>query len=311
MIKYFGNSAYCYSNSTAMLLSSIREEVSPSLIEVLSGVGVGAYQLKGTNIAFLSNYSGLPDQGITRALETLGFEFIESSEDKPESFDIDMFRKLIGKGPVLLGPLDMGYLKYNPSSNKDFGIDHFVLAHGMDDDNILVHDPAGFPFVKLDFENFEKTWKAESIRYRRGYYRYWARPKRVSSPLDKEMYEIIIKNLQNIYTTGDKYATKKSIKNDTEAIIWMANNVKDDKLLETDISMLSSFVLPLGSRRCFDFSIYFQKYDKELSDIKHEQSEIIGGCHTVLISKQYKKLTDLLLKLADKEAEFKQKILDK
>ncbi len=42
MISYKGNVSYCYSNSTSMLLSTIDEDVNPSLIEVLTGFSLGA-----------------------------------------------------------------------------------------------------------------------------------------------------------------------------------------------------------------------------------------------------------------------------
>lgn len=42
MFMYIGNGHYCYSNSTVMFLSSIGENVSPQLVEVLTGVGLGA-----------------------------------------------------------------------------------------------------------------------------------------------------------------------------------------------------------------------------------------------------------------------------
>ena len=47
---------YCYANSTAMLLASAGETVSPRLIEVLSGVGLGAFQ----NRDGLPFFSGMP-----------------------------------------------------------------------------------------------------------------------------------------------------------------------------------------------------------------------------------------------------------
>lgn len=42
MSVYYGNGAYCYANSASMLLSTIGEEISPSLIEVLTGFSLGA-----------------------------------------------------------------------------------------------------------------------------------------------------------------------------------------------------------------------------------------------------------------------------
>lgn len=65
---YIGNGHYCYSNSTAMLLSSIGENVSPQIVEVLSGVGLGA-MIEKERTLFLSMRD--PDDGINYALTSL------------------------------------------------------------------------------------------------------------------------------------------------------------------------------------------------------------------------------------------------
>jgi hypothetical protein len=45
-----GNGAYCCANAASMLLSTIGEDVDPSLIEVLSGVGLGAFSFEQKNL---------------------------------------------------------------------------------------------------------------------------------------------------------------------------------------------------------------------------------------------------------------------
>ena len=39
---YVGNGHYCYANVTSMLLASIGESFAPGLIEVLTGMSLGA-----------------------------------------------------------------------------------------------------------------------------------------------------------------------------------------------------------------------------------------------------------------------------
>ena len=102
---YLGNSAYCYSNSVAMLLATIGENTLPSYIEAVGGVGIGAYSLPNTNIAFLSGYSGLPDKSITCSLTTLGFEFKEEAKDSPNYTPYEEIRNIINSSPVILGLL--------------------------------------------------------------------------------------------------------------------------------------------------------------------------------------------------------------
>jgi NAD(P)-dependent dehydrogenase (short-subunit alcohol dehydrogenase family) len=71
---YVGNSHYCFANATAMLLASIGEHVSPSLIEALSGVGLGASWSDELGLIFFD--ASPPDVGISRALDLLGFSLV-------------------------------------------------------------------------------------------------------------------------------------------------------------------------------------------------------------------------------------------
>ena len=55
MTAYHGNGAYCYSNSASMLLTTIGEEISPSLIEVLTGFALGASIDAENNLLFFDD----------------------------------------------------------------------------------------------------------------------------------------------------------------------------------------------------------------------------------------------------------------
>ncbi len=85
MTRYIGNGPYCYANSTAMLLATAGDRVDPSLIEVLTGVGLGAFWLDDSKRLISSNPATPPDVGISHALTLLGFEFIEQASPKTAS----------------------------------------------------------------------------------------------------------------------------------------------------------------------------------------------------------------------------------
>ena len=62
----------------------------------------------------------------------------------------------------------MGELPYHPDSRGANGDDHFVLALGIEGDEVVVHDPAGYPAVPLGLEALERAWRADLVPYRRG-----------------------------------------------------------------------------------------------------------------------------------------------
>ncbi len=171
-----------------MLISSLGEEIPPSRIEPLTGVGLGAFWLPREKLLFFSNISNPPDLGISTALRILGFDFDERSLEKPGKPPYDELKQVLARSPAILGPLDMGYLTHNPNHKYQKGADHFVLAQKIEKDQIYIHDPEGFPNVQLPLKQMELAWRAEKIPYRRGHYRYWANPRRVKSPEDDSIY---------------------------------------------------------------------------------------------------------------------------
>lgn len=121
-----------------------------------------------------------PDDGINYALNILGF----TAEEHQQASDLDdpfpLLKQQIKQNPVILGPLDMGELTYHPNHKNLNGSDHYVLGYQMDNENIYVQDPAGFPFVPLSLDQFKKAWMAERIPYRKGINKYWSTAKRLS-----------------------------------------------------------------------------------------------------------------------------------
>ncbi len=202
MHTYIGNGSYCYANSASMLVKTIGEDISPSLIEVLTGVGLGATWYEDEHTIFFS--SVVPDEGVSKALDLLGFTYVEKSADATGPAPVEELRNDLAKGPVLLGPLDMGYLTYNPNAQYLAGCDHFVLAYRMDDEQIYLHDPAGFPVVALQLDQLERAWKAERIFDRLFSYHYLTSPDRILRPTDQELFHKALRSFQEVYRSPEQ-----------------------------------------------------------------------------------------------------------
>lgn len=117
MDTYVGNGAYCYANSAAMLLASIGERVSPSYIEVLTGVGFGAVWEESEKAAWF-NGKLTPDEGIDNAFKLLGFSAAGNSPSADGHTSIEVLKEKILKRPVIWGPLDMGMLEFLNRDNS-------------------------------------------------------------------------------------------------------------------------------------------------------------------------------------------------
>lgn len=129
MVPYVGSGPYCYANSLSMCLlgSGIPPEhvPPPGFLECLSTMPFGNTYLAGPQLFF---FDGLdPDRGLTCALQPLGVRCrLERGGDDETA--LGRLRAAVQHGPVLLGPLDMGYLTYQPNHPHLGGSDHFVVA---------------------------------------------------------------------------------------------------------------------------------------------------------------------------------------
>lgn len=307
MQTYVGNGHYCWANSTAMLLESAEASIEPRLIEVLSGVGLGAFWLDGPSLLFLSGRASPPDIGVSRALELLGFGVQEAAEADGAALSIDALAGLLetglAQGPVMLGPLDMGELTYRPNAHAAIGVDHYVLALSIEGAKVLVHDPAGYPCVPIALNALERAWRADRISYRRGSYRRWQAPVRVASPSPAQILETAILSFIDAYKAA-RVGTSPGVTMGPEAIEKVASTIRQRELPETSLRHLERFVLALGVRRALDYDWYLRRSHPDLARVKHQQALSLGRAHAASVSRDWDRLADALGRVAEFEHQF-------
>lgn len=304
-MNYIGNGPYCYANSASMFLSWLGEDIPPSIIEVIAGVGLSATVANKEQILWLNNQVLEPDLGIKSALEVLGFECTEDAFEHKDEDPFAKLKELLYKQPVILGPLDMGYLVYNPRHQYMHGADHWIIAYKIEGDTIFVHDPAGFPHVFINKEDLKKSWKAEKIFYRQGYYRYITGVKRIASPTPDEIYEKALERMRTIYLKGEERTSSKAFYMGEKAIQTTVQRIREGKSSQDEHDMLIYFTLPLGARRALDFAKFFDQKDPELAKLKRQQAGLLGTAHTLAVTKRYDELADVLDRLAETEKGFR------
>ena len=298
---FVGNGHYCYANVTAMLLNAVGERVPPGLVEVVSGVGLGAIWLPGPDLYFFG--SSAPDQGITRALDVLGIAAVETAADDGADPPVAELVEALGVGPAILGPLDMGLLNYSPGRGAATGIDHFVLAYETDGNEVYLHDPAGFPCVSLPVEGLIEAWRADKIPYRRGAFRWWRSPRRVAARSDDEIRYRALIAFATVYQDADAAAAAGATTGG--AIRHLAERAASADLSPAVISHLARFAFQVGARRALDYADFFAAWHATLADAKRQQAALFGRCQTLLVRGDWDNLTRTLRWLADVEDQFR------
>jgi hypothetical protein len=295
---------YCYANSAAMLLSSIGEDISPRLIEALSGVGLGAFfapaPLSDGGLPFFSGLAGTPDTGVTRALRLLGFDVeVAALQSSPAPFD--MLAAVLTTGPAVLGPLDMSALTYNPSRPSRPGVDHYVLADRIEAGDLVVYDPAGFAEAVISKAELEEAWRADTIGYKAAAYQYWTAPRRLSRPTASDIAAAAVAEYQCLYRDADRLAAETGWLTDATAIDHLAGMAGTSALTPAISGHLLQFALPLGTKRALDFATFFEPIDPALTSLKRQQAVLFGRCHSALARGALLQVADGLSRLAGLE----------
>ncbi|WNQ11445.1 hypothetical protein MJA45_28270 [Paenibacillus aurantius] len=307
MFAYVGNGAYCYANSTSMLLAPMGEPISPSLIEVLTGVGLGAVWFEEDNMIFFSN--GIPHQGVSKALDLLGFTYKECS-GKEERGWIEQLSAELREHPILMGPLDMGFLSYLPNHPYLHGCDHYVLAFGLEDGWVRLHDPAGYPFAALPVHDLIRASRTSRLQYRLYpndlTYHYWTAPVRLRQRTSIEMYREAIPYFQEVYTNADRLALEHGWITGTGAFAALSRHVQGGKMDPGLQGHLTHFAFQVGARRALDFSEFFQSYNRQLSELKGRQAEWFGSCHSLAVRGDWHAVGEAVRSLGELEQEFRE-----
>jgi hypothetical protein len=274
-------------------------------MEAYTGVGLGAFWLPKEKLLFFSSISNPPDLGITRALHLLGFSSEEKVTNDPGKAPFEQLRSDLGSSAAVLGPLDMGYLTHNPLHKRMMGADHFVLAYRFEKDGVLIHDPEGFPSVILPFRQLELSWRADSIPYHRGHYRYWTRPQRTRRPGADDLYESSLGSFKEVYSEAESIAAKQNSNIDAKAIETLSKHVRRGKVSPAERGFMVFFSFKLGARKALDFASFFGTNNPELARMKEKQAELFGALQTFAVQKKWTRVADSLEQLAQVETEFR------
>jgi hypothetical protein len=158
---YIGSGPYCYANSLAMALGE--EAPPPAVIEVLTGSPFGFQLLSGT-LPLFDPYGWDPDLGLSAATDFLGVHCTRTAGGTAEEAE-ERLREASARGPVLVGPVDMGLLLHQPGTPTTDGGDHYVVVLEVEGDTVVFHDPHAHPFATLPVTDFLAAWEAKAVGY--------------------------------------------------------------------------------------------------------------------------------------------------
>ncbi len=299
MQMYFGDVSLCYSYSLAMALDSYGYDFKAEFLEAIMVMGNGASIVKEDErhpLVFFDN--GMPDLSISHSLKILGFDYEDFYLKNGAEVDLEEIKRkletFLSNGPVVLGPLDMGHLTYNPNHTILYGVDHFVTVYGIDDQYLYLHDPAGFACMKVTFKDILEAWKAEAIDYKRGAYSMWGNFKRLKTPSQTEIYQETAKIIKSRYLNGQNGFLK-----------CYAKAVAESGLNTEQKQLHQYFSFKLAAVRSLYLSKFLKDHDPEGARLKEELASLFGQAHLSCLKEDYQELSNFLYQIAEVDGLFK------
>lgn len=299
MPTYVGSGDYCYANSLHMsLLGGGADPATlpaPGFLECLTTMPFGNAYLKGPALFLFDGFD--PHRGLTRALETLGWSCcLEQGGD--ERVALERLRAAVQHGPVLLGPLDMGYLAYNPSARFAAGADHFLVVLEVEADHVRVHDPKGFPYATLPFEPLLNAWRAEHIGYVDASYIMRSDFRPVETVSRQQM---IARTLPLIRANVQWDPNSSEVAGGVRALGILVQTLRD-KVPDHLSGHLLYFALPLAVRRNLDARAFLLEGGRpEAAHLLDQQARLLGQAQYPAAQRDWSTVASLIEQVADVE----------
>ncbi|KAK2595626.1 hypothetical protein QQS21_006673 [Conoideocrella luteorostrata] len=165
--SYVGSGPYCYANSFAMMMGP--KPPSTAVLEFATSSPFGMqFIATKEGIYFFDPYGWDPMQAFEDMHAAAGWTSkLTIGIDAADA--LVQLKGELTKGPVFVGPVEMGYLEYQPGNKGPIGADHYVVVLGIEGDTVNLHDPHGHPYASLPVSKFLQSWKTDSLGYGKSY----------------------------------------------------------------------------------------------------------------------------------------------
>ncbi|WP_415647979.1 hypothetical protein [Stackebrandtia soli] len=273
---------------------SIDGAFDPRLLEVATGSPFGA-QLLGGRMPMFDPYGWDPDLGLAQAIDAIGWACDVTTGGTAETAEARL-RAASPRDPILVGPVDMGLLRYQPGMSGPIGADHFVVVLGVDADRVVSHDPHGHPYATLPIHDFLAAWSSGTVGYGEPFTGRTAfRRVRDVSP------DQALRTLLPAFTEWSAGRTDLPVPPGTlgnrDAVLALAD-AADDGLDPEVKGTLTYFSARVGARRAADGAWALRELGlPEAADVLTQRARLLGGLqydlvHDIPISPALRRLAE-------------------
>jgi len=250
-----------------------------------------------------------PHDGVARALKALQytceFKCFESSEEA-----LSFLGDALESKPVLIGPVDMGFLVYDPYCKFKKGADHYLVALRMEKDHVIVNDPDGYLHVPIPIKDFVKTWEAEAIKYKKGSYSLWLIREKQGAPQTERLYrDTLVLGLQNLKEKSRRFLGDATFYTGPIAIKKLAENIRRYRSRRW-LRFYATFTFRVSAQRCFDSATFIKEapfrndYLLKASETRMRQACLYGKCQLEASQLKFSRVAKILEEISTLEDKF-------
>jgi hypothetical protein len=249
-------------------------------------------------ILFFSPPGWDPSAGLTAAIDLLGWTCDLTSGGSAEEA-IERLRAESARGPVLVGPVELGLMLHHPGSGTPIGSDHFVVVTAMAGDMVHFHDPHGHPHATMPTRQFAASWRAETVGYHPEPYTMRANFRAVESVRPEEAFNRSLPAAVDwlARTVGGQSADSGALAG--AAACERLANIVDSGLSLQQYHHLGYFGIRVGVRRLADTAILLDQIGAvTAAEIADGQARLVGAMQYPLIARDRTLLARLLRQIA-------------
>ena len=250
-----------------------------------------------------------PHDGVARALKALRYKHeFKCFESKEEA--LPFLRIALENEPVLIGPVDMGFLVYDPYCKFKKASDHYLVTLKMEEDHVIVNDPDGYLHVPIPITDFVKAWEAETIEYKRGSYSLWLIKEKQSTPQTERLYrDTLVLGLQNLKEKSRRLPENTTFYTGVTAIKKLAENIKRYRSRRW-LRFYATFTFRVSAQRCFDSASFIKEAPfqneslQNASETRMKQACLYGKCQLEASQLRFSKVAKILEEISQLEDKF-------
>jgi len=250
---------------------------------------------------------------VARALKALQykheFKCFESSEEA-----LSFLGTALENEPVLIGPVDMSFLIYDPYCKFKKAGDHYLVALKMEEDHVIVNDPDGYLHVPIPITDFVKAWEAEAINYKKGSYSLWLIKEKQGKPQTERLYrDTLVLGLQNLKEKSRRLSENTTFYTGPTAIKKLAENIKRYRSRRW-LRFYATFTFRVSAQRCFDSATFIKEapfknnYLLKVSETRMKQACLYGKCQLEASQLKFSGVAKTLEEISLLEDEFEKEL---